>query len=114
MAQRYSTRRALTLAVTLLLAPACSKSDIPLVGKWQSTADESLLEFKTDGTVVNADDNGPLFGGHYRFVDPATISIELDGPAGVSPERTYHVVVAGDDLTVTDEKGKNDTYRRVR
>jgi hypothetical protein len=112
--RRRATSHAFTLTATLLLAAACSKSDVPLVGKWQSTADESLIEFKSDGTVVNSDDNGPLFEGHYRFVDPSTIRIELGGPAGVTPERTYHIVVAGDDLTVTDEKGKNDTYRRVR
>ena len=102
------------MAAATVVAASCAKSDVPLVGKWRSVADESLLQFKSDGTVINADDNGPLFEGKYRFVDASTIQIALGGPAAAAPERTYHFVVAGDDLTVTDDKGKNDTYHRVR
>jgi len=112
--RRRATRYAFAVAAATVVAAGCAKSDVPLVGKWRSVADESLLQFKSDGTVINADDNGPLFEGKYRFVDASTIQIALGGPAAAAPERTYHFVVAGDDLTVTDDKGKNDTYHRVR
>jgi hypothetical protein len=106
--------RALLVAIALGTAAACSHSDVPLVGTWRSTADDTTLEFKSDGTMINADDNGPLFGGHYRFVSADTITVEFGGPAAVAPARTYKFVVAGDELTVTDERGKADSYQRVR
>jgi uncharacterized protein (TIGR03066 family) len=105
----------LVVAMTALLLPACgSKPQQLIVGKWQTTdllGKVKVAEFSKDGTAslplpfvdLRAD-------GKYKFVDNDHIEIEF-GSSGKPQKR--RVEVTKETLTLTDEQGKAQIFKRV-
>jgi len=96
-----------------VLSAACAKApEHRLDGRWQSLDGAEILEFKDEGTVVQSDARGPLFGGTFKFVASDRIKVSFGGPSEVAPPRTYRIALDADSLSITDENGKTRRYHR--
>jgi len=96
----------LVCGMALLLAACSKKAGNSIVGKWQVEGQNAIVEFKSDGTVVN-NEGGRAQGGKYTFSDDTHMKMEITVPkeelppgAAVPPSITVNCVVKinGDDL----------------
>ena len=96
----------------LALCACTSDPERRIVGKWQLLDGQEVLEFTHQGTVISADEHGPLFGGRFRFMAEDTVQVTFGGPASYAPPQNYKVSMSDSELVVTDEKGEAKSYRR--
>src|SRR5262249_45482932 len=105
----------LLVGLTTLVLPACAaKPQELIIGKWETTdplGKTQIAEFAKDGntswpvpfTALRVD-------GKYKFVDDKHIELELPGTGKMQKS----VEVTRETLTLTDDKGKAQIYKRVK
>lgn len=101
---------ALALMITTLLIVGCSTgTKDKIVGKWQKTSNGEavVLEFHKDGSMLFPG-NGP---GKWSIAgDKLTTSGSV---MGVNFSTTGTVVINGDEMTTTDDKGVTEKFKRI-
>ena len=98
---------ALLCCCAAMMFSSCSKkASNSIVGKWQVQGEKAIVEFKSDGTVIN-NEGGNAMTGKYTFTDDTHMKIEIAMPkealhlgATASASMTVDCVVKinGDDL----------------
>ena len=71
---------ALLCCCTAVMFSSCSKKNSSLiVGKWRVQGQNAIVEFKSDGTVINNDVAGAQ-NGKYTFSDDTHMKVEITRP----------------------------------
>jgi uncharacterized protein (TIGR03066 family) len=122
MRNTYLTALLSLLGLALLLAPAAAaekkedKKD-SIVGKWEMTKDTETvnIEFTKDGKVNVKHTKGETkneASGTYKLTgDKLEVEVEINGE---KKNLSRKVKVAKDELTITDDKDKSETFKRVK
>jgi hypothetical protein len=114
----------LTALVVAVIAAGCSrKVKSPAVGTWREEATKETVEFRRDGTLRGTDKYGRPLTGSFEFLDADRVRIKMatssvDRQAGIkmvdNAEGVCRLKVDGDLLTLTDEDGTANHYRRTK
>ena len=99
---------ALLCCCAAMMFSSCSKktNSSLIIGKWQVQGQNAIVEFKSDGTVVNKDGSGTQ-NGKYTFSDDTHMKLEItlpkrELPPGVTAPDSVTadcvVKINGDDL----------------
>jgi len=68
-----------------MMLSSCSKRNSSLIiGKWQMQGQNTVIEFKSDGTLINQDGSG-MQNGKYTFSDDTHMKVEITPPKGGLP-----------------------------
>ena len=72
---------ALLCCCTAMVFSSCSKknNNSLIIGKWQVQGQNAIVEFKSDGTVIN-NDGGGTQNGKYTFSDDTHMKVEITRP----------------------------------
>ena len=112
---------ALTAAV--FTAGCSAKVKSPAIGSWRAEGSSETVEFRNDGTVRAVDKYGRPSTGSFEFLDPDRVRMKMttssvDKKAGVrmvdNAEGICRLQVHGDLLTLTEENGTANHYRRSK
>jgi len=97
---------AVLVVVLALAVGGCGKASI--VGKWQDPSDNSITEFKADGTVVATD----LQGVQATYKDEGgKVTVSVAGTVAL----TFTYKLKGDTLVVTDSStNESTTLTRIK
>jgi len=82
----------------LLLSSCTKKTSEAIIGKWQDVKDNSVTEFKSDGTVSMTGPGAPAMTGTYKFTDDTHFSASVSMPM---PPEAKGKVPAGTPDTIT-------------
>jgi hypothetical protein len=94
-----------------------------MVGSWSGEGGKETVEFRGDGTIRGIDKYGKPLTGGFEFLDGDRVRIRMtsssvDQKAGIkmvdNAEGVCRLDVQGDLLTLTEENGNANHYRRMR
>src|ERR1051326_5242676 len=114
--------RSTKLAFALMLFAATAAADVKhdIVGKWSFAPGpmEGQIEFRADGKLSmtlhrKSMKRSAVGAGTYTWVDDTTLAMDavVDG---IPKKNRVKVGLAGDTLTLTDERGSTETFKRSR
>jgi hypothetical protein len=97
---------AVLVSAMAVVVGGCGKAS--LVGKWQDPSDNSITEFKADGTVAATD----LAGVQATYKDEGgTVTVTVAGTVAL----TFTYTINGDTMVVTDSStNESTTLTRVK
>jgi hypothetical protein len=95
------------VVLAMLITVACSKSQDPIVGKWQDVEKAQIVEFSKD-KKLSVSGKGFSMTGSYEITD-GRVKVDFEG--GLST--TLTVNITGDELAITDQNGVISRYKRV-
>jgi hypothetical protein len=102
----------------LVLAAGCSsglKSQV--LGKWEPQEDnlkgKGLVMEITASEIKTSGPTGAVVVSPYRFVDGDTMETETS-MLGKTFKNRYKVVISGDEMTWTDDKGATKKLKRIK
>jgi hypothetical protein len=109
---------AFVLLGLLVFAAGCSsglKSQV--LGKWEPQEDslkgKGVVTEITASEIKTSGPTGVVVASPYRFVDGDTIETETS-MLGKTFKSRYKVVISGDEMTWTDDKGATKKLKRIK
>ena len=100
---RFGSSTLACLGAALLLSSCAEKPQDALIGKWNVEENQSVVEYRKDGTMVTSQ-NGQDTPGKYKFVDNSHFEMEVTGTQGtnkLSLVLTCEVAIHGDKAEVS-------------